>query len=352
MPNELIERARKEQTPIIDGEQATFLWEGKTPPVIVGDFSDWEEDEGIEFTPVEPNLWAARLSLPPDAYVEYAFLKKGKRVPDPYNSRTVQNGLGNRNHYFYMPASPISLFSRRIRGIPNGKVREFNLPTDGLLVGKKRKVFLYFPPVEGPYPLLVVFDGQDYLRRARLPKILDNLIGLEKIRPVGMAMVESLGDSRTVEYACSEATTAFTIERVLPLAGNELDLQEDQNNQPENGVLGASMGGLMALFTALRAPHLFGKVLSQSGAFSHVLEESVIYDLVKYSEGERDLKVWMDVGKMESLLAANRRMRDLLMERGFLAGYREYSGGHNYTSWMNDIWHGLETLFPPGPSKA
>jgi len=25
---------------------------------------------------------------------------------------------------------------------------------------------------------------------------------------------------------------------------------------------------------------------------------------------------------------------------------REYIGGHNYTSWRDDVWRGLEVMFP------
>lgn len=347
MAHKLIERAKREQTPIIDGEQVTFLWEGKRPPVITGDFSDWEEDKTFSFSEVEPKLWAASISLPVDAYVEYAFLKKGKRVPDPYNLRSVPNGLGSTNHYFYMPGALISPLTRRRREFRAGIIREFRLSTDDLLAGKKRGVTLYYPPVDGPHQLLVVLDGQDYQRRARLTRIVDNLIGLGKMQPVGMAMVESVSSTRTAEYACSEATLAFLLDIVLPLARKELNLTNVPGHPANFGILGASMGGLIALFTALRSPHLFGRVLSQSGAFSHIVEESVIFDLVSCYKGEYKPSVWMDVGRMETLLPGNQRMRDLLEAKGFLAGYREYSGGHNYTSWRNDIWHGLEALFPP-----
>jgi enterochelin esterase family protein len=26
--------------------------------------------------------------------------------------------------------------------------------------------------------------------------------------------------------------------------------------------------------------------------------------------------------------------------------YREFSAGHNYTAWRDDIWRGLEAMFP------
>jgi len=249
-----------------------------------------------------------------------------------------------------MPNALISPLTRLRREFPAGTISKFRVPTDDLLSGTKRRVTLYNPPVAGPYPLLLVLDGQDYQKRGRLTRIVDNLIGLRKMQPVGIAMVDSVSCTRTAEYACSEATMAFLVDMVLPLARKELNVLQSQDSPANYGILGASMGGLMALFTALRAPHLFGKVLSQSGAFSHIVAEPVIFDLVNCYKGENKPSVWMDVGRMETLLSGNQRMRDLLEVKGFLAGYREYSGGHNYTSWRNDIWYGLEALFPPRSS--
>jgi enterochelin esterase family protein len=104
------------------------------------------------------------------------------------------------------------------------------------------------------------------------------------------------------------------------------------------------MGGLMALYTGLRLPHIFGKVLSQSGAFFVPELHSVIPDLVR-SLPRTTIQVWMDVGKFDFLLAGNREMYALLQERMYVVSYREYSGGHNYTAWRDDVWRGLEKFF-------
>lgn len=60
----------------------------------------------------------------------------------------------------------------------------------------------------------------------------------------------------------------------------------------------------------------------------------------------------MDVGAFEPLLEPNRRMHRRLALRGYQVRYREYSGGHNYTSWRNDLGQGLEWLFPASDRPA
>ena len=37
----LLDRAQIEGTPLIEGNRATFVWEGETAPGLVGDLSGW-----------------------------------------------------------------------------------------------------------------------------------------------------------------------------------------------------------------------------------------------------------------------------------------------------------------------
>jgi enterochelin esterase-like enzyme len=106
------------------------------------------------------------------------------------------------------------------------------------------------------------------------------------------------------------------------------------------------MGGLMALYTGMRVPQIFGRVLSQSGAFLFELANtpSVLRRLVRCEE-RKPLRIWMDVGLYEFLVESNRDMLALLQEKGYDVTYREYSAAHNYTAWRNDVWRGLEFLF-------
>src|SRR3712207_9026825 len=101
----LEQRARAEGTPVIDGEKATFVWRGRKPVSVAGDFQDWR-GKPIPLKEVAPGLWTHSLKLPRDTYVEYAFQDaKGRRVRDPLNERLTSNGFGDFNHYFHMPES-------------------------------------------------------------------------------------------------------------------------------------------------------------------------------------------------------------------------------------------------------
>ena len=104
------------------------------------------------------------------------------------------------------------------------------------------------------------------------------------------------------------------------------------------------MGGLMALFAGLRAPGVFGRVLSQSAALGMSKPDSVVFDLVRHGPVS-PLRVWMSAGRYEWLLDCNRRMHRLLEEKGYDVAYHEHNGGHNSPAWRNHLGQGLEALF-------
>jgi enterochelin esterase family protein len=223
-----------------------------------------------------------------------------------------------------------------------GKVSKHAVATRDYAAGKTRIVHLYQPPVTIPVPLLVVYDGSDYLHRGKLNIIVDNLLAMKRIHPFAMAMVNNGGAARSIEYSCGEATLGFIMECILPLAKEQMELESIEAGG--YGIMGASLGGSMALFTALRLPQIFHKVLSQSGAFISPEYQSIVVDLVRYAP-RPGIKIWMDAGRMEWLLEGNRQMHQLLKGRKYPVSYHEHSGGHNTTTWRNDVWRGLQSLY-------
>ncbi len=329
----------------IENDIATFEWRGSSAPRLIGDFNNWEITRAIRLTRSAKNFWTHTLTLPRDAYMEYAFVQRGRRLRDRLNPHPLTpNGVGAFNNYFYMPdAAPTTLFKRE-RNVPHGKVTHHKITAPRLITTPSRLVHLYQPPTSDPCPLIVVFDGEEYLKRACLPIIVDNLIAQKRIRPVALAMIENGGaENRFVEYACADATVNLLTYVVLPLARKHLNLLNDEG---AHAALGASMGGLISLYTALRLPHIFGKVISQSGGFPLDGDTSVILDLVDFSPKE-SIKIWMDIGKYDFpfLMDTNPRMRDLLIGKGYDVTYREYGGGHNWPSWRDEVWRGIETIF-------
>jgi enterochelin esterase family protein len=338
-------RCEREGTPLVEGGQAVFLWFGETAPRLIGDFNGWEDRTAIELQPAGENIWFYELPLPEDAYIEYIFVdEQGERLFDPFNRRKTPNGMGKTNHFFYMSQSKPTPWLLPHFGTPAGEVTHAILAANGLLAGSKRSIHFYQPPVSEPVPLVVVWDGGDYLRHAKLVTLVNNLIAAGKIRPLALAMIEHGGAARTIEYACSETTLWFLLECVLPEAFNRLNLLDPDQEPGVFGVMGASMGGLMALYTGLRFPYIFGHVLAQSGAYEIEGFEFITSYMIEHGPLP-PLKIWMDAGRFEGLLEANRTMHARLAARDYTVDYHEYNAGHNYPAWRNDLPGGLEYLY-------
>jgi len=341
----LLDRARVDGNPVIEDSRVTFLWEGKSAPCLVDDLHGWE-DNPQKLKRLDKGLWGISFDLPRDAYLEYAFYdpRAKKRYQDPLHPVSIYNGLGGYNHFFYMPdATPTPLAIQK-KGVPRGKVTHHRVETWMLADDSERDIYFYHPPVKESVPLLVVYDGADYLERGRLNVIVDNLIAEKRIRPIAMALLQNGGDHRGVEYACSDATIAWLDHVVLTLAHKKLNLMNIKEYPGAYGVLGASFGGLMSVYTGLRMSEVVGRVIAQSAVFEFEGRDFAAVDLIRHGQS-RDIKIWMDVGRLEWLLEDNRRLQPILKDRGYNVTYREVNSGHNYTSWRNDVWRGLEAMF-------
>ncbi len=352
--NSLIQRARDFGNPVIQINRATFFWEGDSAPRLISDLTSWDEKPKTfkrltsSLIPAsDKTLWSCSLTVPRDAYVEYAFYDSitQDQFLDPWNGSSVSNGVGGRNNFFYMPETMPSPFSMRRADVPIGRLTRHRVDTWLMQDDGQRDVYLYKPAAKGPVPLLVVYDGPDYLHRGRLATIVDNLIADKRIRPIAIAFLQNGRSRRNVEYFCSDATISWLDREILPLAREHIRLVNIKEQPGAYGLLGSSAGGLMSMYTGLRMPEIFGKILCQSGVFSWQGRDFAAVDLVRH-EHARQVKIWMDVGQMDTLLEDNRRMVALLNEKKYNVTYREFSGGHNYTAWRNDIWHGLEEMFP------
>jgi enterochelin esterase-like enzyme len=340
-----IEKAEKFSNPVIEGNRVTFIWQGKTAPHVIDDIHMWE-DHPQKMAHVDKGLWAYSLELPTTAYLEYSFFqpRTKQRIEDPLNKNTVYNGLGQYNHFFYMPENSPTALTERPKNVLRGRVSRHRVGAEMLADNSQRDVYFYHPPVKVPVPLLIVYDGMDYFERGNLNVIVDNLIHEKRIQPIAMAFLQNGGDYRVVEYACSDATIMWLDSIILPLARKRLNLLDVTKHRGAYGALGSSFGGLMSIYTGLRMPEIFGKVISQSGVFESEGRDFAAVELIRKKQSQ-EIKIWMDVGQFDSLLEDNRRLQPILNGNAYDVIYREYSGGHNYTCWRNEIGAALEKMF-------
>nr|MDQ5838340.1 alpha/beta hydrolase-fold protein [Acidobacteriota bacterium] len=111
---------------------------------------------------------------------------------------------------------------------------------------------------------------------------------------------------------------------------------------------GASLGGTISVWAALRHPETFARVGGQSAALQ-IDEERVVNALAKLDDDTRrryPLRFYFDAGRYEPLiLDLGRRASVMLAARGYPVTYRESAVGHNYTAWRDRLADALTALW-------
>jgi enterochelin esterase family protein len=249
-----------------------------------------------------------------------------------------------------------------------GRVAEYSLTSKAY--GRSRRLWVYTSPAyatrgAAEHDLLVAFDGGEYLSEIPLPRMLDSLLAAKRLAPMVAVFVEdSSGTARLDDLTNHERFVTFIGDELIPWVRRNWKVTHDPHRTI---VTGSSAGGLASAFLALRRPDLFGKVLSQSGAFWRGAEGSngapFEWLTSQYaSSPKKDVRFFLDVGSTEnhgamngaapSILIANRHLRDTLRAKGYEVSYTEVSGGeHSPESWRQRLPVGLVTLAAAAASK-
>ena len=221
--------------------------------------------------------------------------------------------------------------------------------------GKARKIWIYLPAgydakAASGYPLIISFDGEDYINDIPAPVVLDNLIAAKKIEPAIQAFVDNSED-RLGDLANRQRFADFVAKDLVPW------LRQNYRVTPEAKkvtLLGYSAGGLAAAYVAYRYPLLFGNVLSQSGAFWRGNEGgSTDFEWLttQYkSSAKLPIRFYLVVGGAEtirnasgkSMVETSGHLRDVLNSKGYEVRYLEFpGGGHEPGSWKAELAKGL-----------
>ncbi len=347
--------------PLVESERAVLLCpaDGAVRVEVGGDFTGWSAwlpMERLEGT----NLFHRTLpDVPRDARLEYRFRIDGREVIDARNPARADNGMGGQNSVLAMPGYvPAAVSSRPLRGT----LRTFHVPVPAEAPGQEtcppnpperrlRRVVVYVPVGgDGPWPSLYVHDGSQYLERARLARVAEDLVEAGRMEPTLLVFVDPLERSR--EYDREAAFTREVVGSLVPFIDSRFPTLRQS---AQRGVMGASMGGLVSLHLGLAHPEVFGRVASQSGAFGHRAE---LHDECRQGIPALD-RIYLDVGLYDlcqpggpGLLEANRRLAGILDGQAGTFVYREYAGGHSWTAWRDQLAGLLTFLFPPAAAAG
>ena len=220
-------------------------------------------------------------------------------------------------------------------------------------LGNRRDILVYLPSSyarsDRPYSVLYMHDGQNLfdpktsfagewgvdVALAKAPR---------KGRRAIVVGIPNMGIDRIREYSpyvderngggAGDVYLDFITETVKPLIDARYRTLSDVEH---TGIAGSSLGGLISLYAFFRAPQQFGFTAALSPALWFA--GGAIFRTVETAPYVRG-RIYLDVGTREGArtLANARRMRDLLMERGYRMGqdlsWAEDKGGvHNERAW-------------------
>jgi enterochelin esterase family protein len=344
--------------PIAEPGTVTFVYRGEADAVRLRHWIYGLDSAHALHRIPDTDVWYTVVELPDASRVEYKFeLVRGRDVQwveDPLNDRKAHDPFGANSvaHGWGYEAPDWTRVDPYAR---EGTLEERVFESDAL--GGSRRVSIYRPArfrESRRYPLLLVHDGGDYLRFAGLKVVLDNLI--HRLELPGVIAVLMHPPDRMEQYRDNEAHARYLTHELLPQLEAELPLV----GTPESrGLVGASLGAVASLSTAVRYPGVWGKLLLQSGsfAFSDIgghgrgpLFDPIADFVNAFRRAPTRVadQVFVSCGTYESLIYENRSLVPVLMGAGMDVRFVEARDGHNWENWRDRLREGLSWLFP-GP---
>jgi len=356
--DELEALVRDQQFPLAEDGHVTFLFRGDADDVRLRHWifglpssQSFRRLEGTDF-------WYLVMELPPCSRVEYKIERihgeQHEWIMDPFNSRVAHDPFG-ANSVCYGQGYVTPDWTRRDPEARPGKLVQLSLESQ--VFNDVRRLRVYLPARfrrRRRYPLLLIHDGEDYLRYAELKNVLDNLVHRLEIAPFVAALSQPA--ERLTEYAADPRHARHLAEELVPFLESQFPLIQ---TPAARVVMGASFGAVAALHAAWRYPGFFGGLLLQSGsfAFSDIGEHGrgTAFDPVarfvnefRERPGDPTDKVFVSCGIYESLIYENRSIVPLLQATKMDVRYVEARDGHNWDNWRDRLREALSWVFP-GP---
>ncbi len=336
--------ANSKASPYISGGNAYFYYTGKANSVMLaGDFSNWAPR--IQLQEIEDDFFVHEMNLKKSARVEYKLVVDGKWMTDPLNANVLNNGVGSENSVLEMPEYKPTTWDKEIdSSLFKKEVSELEI--DSKIYGK-RTVKIYIPSeyykrgIAPKLPVLYMFDGSEYMKRAKAIEVLENLITAKKVEPFMLVFTDP--KDRTEEYFASDDFADYIAEEVVPAVENKY-FSAIKTGRENRAVLGASLGGITSVWVGLKHADKFANIGGQSSSF-WVGNDRVVKELEKL-KGDEKFNFYFDDGTFEGV-EDTRRVNVLLRGKGFPVMYIEGETGHNWTSWRDRLADAFIALMPP-----
>ena len=215
-----------------------------------------------------------------------------------------------------------------------------------------RQIWVYTPALidrAQSWPVLLVLDGEVWLKRHHLHLALAQLMDAGLIAPAYIVFIDSGGtEQRWQELGDSESDFGGYLSGQLL---NWLKAHYAISPKPaDRVVIGQSLGALTVLRTLVAYPQLIGAGISQSAS----LWQDVLFNELNALDATQTplagTRAWIEVGSQEWILAPLQpKAVHQLRKAGMQVKDMVYNGGHDYACWRINLASALMQLLP-GPN--
>jgi enterochelin esterase family protein len=327
-----------------------------TEVVVSGDFQ--KQYKPLSLTKNDQGVWSVVIDpLKPDYYT-YTLTVDGVRTMDPKNP-IIKQGISSLENVMTVPG-PETAFEDNTT-VPHGEVREVWYQSKSL--GMMRRMHVYTPPgyEKGAtkYPVFYLLHGagdddSGWNSIGRAGFILDNLLAANKAKPMIVVMPNgsmpmNLTPGSNMNQAMSDMRTRFSNELLNDVMPTVEKTYRTLTNRENRAIAGLSMGGFQTLDVTLSHPELFNYVgVFSSGFFGNTIDEAD----TKYAKALQDpsfnksKKVfWIEIGKDDFVMDANKKTIALLDKHKIKYQYKETDGGHTWVNWRQYLHEYAPLLF-------
>ena len=191
-------------------------------------------------------------------------------------------------------------------------------------------------------PTLYITDGQWYISRGELPKLLDAEIAAGNIDPLLVVFVDSRNpdrlqqNRRNQQFFCNQHYVDFFTEELLPAIDREYPTARTRDGRV---ILGLSFGARNSACFGLMAHESFAGIAMQSPANSDMVDELRFRYMV---QEKLPLKIFMSVGTANDNTQAGQQFMETLKFQEYDLTYREVNEGHDWNNWgplLDDVLH-------------
>lgn len=216
---------------------------------------------------------------------------------------------------------------------------------------------IYTPEGYSPfqqYNICMMQDGNDYYQMGRVASVSDQLHedgDIEHTIFVGIHYQDKY-DRRKKYHPDGEQQDAyiqFLSQEVVPFLDENFSTLKTGKSRT---LMGDSLAGTLALMTAIKYPHIFGKIIMQSPYIDQTVLQLVenTEDLsaldIYHTIGENETAVKTTDGSILDFLIPNRELSKLLLNKGMNYEYKELTDAqHTWGYWQKDLPNALKFIF-------